>query len=141
VTGTIVLIAAVALAMAVGAVYKAKSGSVRRGADVGSPQRAALIAAGVPAEQPAVLHFSAPWCGPCGAVRRVVENTLREFPDVADVELDIDENPQLSKLLGVLSLPTTFVLDADLQQSRRIAGVPRPEDLRAALASVSRPEG
>ncbi|WP_246398066.1 thioredoxin family protein [Mycobacterium vicinigordonae] len=82
---------------------------------------------------PTVLHFSADWCGPCAAVRRVVDQVCTELPEVAHVELDIDANPVAARRLSVLSLPTTFIFDAKGQQQYRTAGVPKAVDLHAAL--------
>ncbi|OBK19411.1 thioredoxin family protein [Mycobacterium asiaticum] len=82
---------------------------------------------------PTVVHFSAAWCGPCAAVRRVVDQVCADLPDVAHVEVDIDANPAAAKRLSVLSLPTTFIFDAEGQQRYRSAGVPKAADLQTAL--------
>ncbi|MUL64319.1 thiol reductase thioredoxin [Mycobacterium sp. CBMA 234] len=81
---------------------------------------------------PTVVHFSATWCGPCAAVRRVVDQVCDEL-GVAHVEIDLDANPVAARRLSVLSLPTTFIFDASGQQRHRTAGVPKAADLRAAL--------
>jgi thiol-disulfide isomerase/thioredoxin len=82
---------------------------------------------------PTVLHFSAAWCGPCAGVRRVVDEVCKELPQVAHVEIDMDANPDAARRLSVLSLPTTFIFDADGRQRYRAAGVPTAADLRSAL--------
>ena len=82
---------------------------------------------------PTVVHFSAVWCGPCAGVRRVVNQVCGELPHVAHVEIDMDANPAAARRLSVLSLPTTFVFDADGRQRYRVAGVPTAADLRSAL--------
>ena len=82
---------------------------------------------------PTVVHFSAVWCGPCAGVRRVVNQVCAELPEVAHVEIDMDANPAAARRLSVLSLPTTFVFDADGRQRYRVAGVPTAADLRSAL--------
>jgi thiol-disulfide isomerase/thioredoxin len=82
---------------------------------------------------PTLVHFSADWCGPCAAVRRVVDQVCAHLPDVAHVEVDIDANPVAAKRLSVLSLPTTFIFDAEGQQRYRTAGVPKAADLQTAL--------
>lgn len=81
---------------------------------------------------PTVVHFSATWCGPCAAVRRVVDQVCDEL-EVAHVEIDLDANPVAARRLSVLSLPTTFIFDASGQQRYRTAGVPKSADLRDAL--------
>jgi thiol-disulfide isomerase/thioredoxin len=88
---------------------------------------------GLPRGRPTVLHFSAEWCGPCAGVRRVVDEVCAALPGVAHVEVDLDGNPAAARRLSVLSLPTTFVFDADGRQHYRASGVPKAADLRTAL--------
>ena len=82
---------------------------------------------------PTVVHFSAVWCGPCAGVRRVVDQVCGDLPRVAHVEIDMDANPVAARRLSVLSLPTTFIFDADGRQRYRATGVPTAADLRSAL--------
>jgi thioredoxin-like negative regulator of GroEL len=91
---------------------------------------------GLSSEGPTVVHFSASWCGPCTQVRRVVDLVCGDLGQVAHVEIDMDANPAAARRLSVLSLPTTFIFDADGRQRYRTAGVPKPDDLRAALAPL-----
>jgi thiol-disulfide isomerase/thioredoxin len=88
---------------------------------------------GLSADRPTVLHFSADWCGPCASVRRVVDEVCEALPGVAHVELDMDDHPAAARRLSVLSLPTTFIFDADGRQRYRASGVPKAADLRTAL--------
>ncbi|CAM2930440.1 thioredoxin family protein [Skermania piniformis] len=141
-TALSILLVVVAAAVLVGLVQRRRSGRLRVTAPSG-PQRSELLAtAGVAAGRPAVLHFSADWCAPCAAVRTVVSQAVTELADQpnppADIELDIDRNPSLAKELGVLSLPTTFIFDAELIERFRISGVPAVADLRSALSPLSR---
>lgn len=82
---------------------------------------------------PTVVHFSAPWCGPCDRVRRVVDQVCDDLGDVAHVEVDLDANPQVARRFSVLSLPTTLIFDVDGRQRYRASGVPKAADLRSAL--------
>lgn len=88
--------------------------------------------------RPAVVHFSAPWCGPCAGLRRVVETVCAEFGDVEHHEIDIDADPEAARRFAVLSLPTTLIFDAECQQSYRASGVPSVAALRAALEPLRR---
>jgi thiol-disulfide isomerase/thioredoxin len=85
---------------------------------------------------PTVVHFSAPWCGPCDRVRRVVDQVCDNMRDVAHVEVDIDANPAAARRFSVLSLPTTLIFDVDGRQRYRASGVPNAADLRSALAPL-----
>jgi thiol-disulfide isomerase/thioredoxin len=91
---------------------------------------------GLSADGPTVVHFSASWCGPCAQVRRVVDQVCHDLDRVAHVEIDMDANPGAARRLSVLSLPTTFIFDADGRQRYRTAGVPKADDLRSALAPL-----
>jgi thiol-disulfide isomerase/thioredoxin len=82
---------------------------------------------------PTVVHFSAPWCGPCDRVRRVVDEVCADLGDVAHVEIDLDANPAAARRFSVLSLPTTLIFDIDGRQRYRASGVPKTADLRSAL--------
>ena len=82
---------------------------------------------------PTVVHFSAPWCGPCDRVRRVVGQVCDDLGDVAHVEVDLDAQPAVARRFSVLSLPTTLIFDVDGRQRYRASGVPTAADLRSAL--------
>jgi thiol-disulfide isomerase/thioredoxin len=91
---------------------------------------------GLSSQGPTVVHFSASWCGPCTQVRRVVQQVCDGLGQVAHVEIDIDANPGAARRLSVLSLPTTFIFDADGKQRYRTSGVPKADDLRSALMPI-----
>lgn len=91
---------------------------------------------GLSSQGPTIVHFSASWCGPCTQVRRVVNQVCGGLQQVAHVEIDMDANPAAARRLSVLSLPTTFIFDADGRQRYRTSGVPKADDLRSALTPL-----
>ncbi|NLV79784.1 MAG: thioredoxin family protein [Rhodococcus sp.] len=144
-TALVVLAAVVVATVAAGLLMRSRDGRIRDRRTVAEPDSAVavgpeLAAAGVGAGDVVILHFSAPWCGPCAAVRRVlarvVEDAAGSGRTVRDVELDLDENPAAAKHLGVLSLPTTFVFDGDGRECFRVSGVPAADDVTRALAAL-----
>ena len=122
--------AALGVAYVIGRLITLRSGMLRDAAKAADVDTSDL---GLSTTGPTVLHFSAEWCGPCAAVRRVVDQVCEEMPAVAHVEVDMDANPEQAKRLSVMSLPTTIVFGADGRPRYRISGVPRAADLRSAL--------
>ena len=124
--------AAVVVATLAGWLLTRRSGKIReipldRGAD---PDTADLD---LSRSGPTIVHFSAPWCGPCDRVRRVVGQVCEDMGDVAHLEIDLDANPATARQFSVLSLPTTLIFDVDGRQRYRASGVPTAADLRSAL--------
>lgn len=133
-TVIVVTVAVLAAATLAGWLLTRRSGRIRE-IDT-RPDRdtdADIAALGLSRSGPTVVHFSAPWCGPCDRVRRVVEQVCDDLGDVAHVEVDLDANPETARRYSVLSLPTTLIFDVDGRQRYRTSGVPSSTDLRSAL--------
>lgn len=134
-------VAALAGATAIGVAVNRRSGVLRDaspsgGASVGIESAAETTGLGLSDTGPTIVHFSADWCGPCAGVRRVVDQVCAELPGVAHVEVNIDENSVAARRLSVLSLPTTFIFDAQGRQRYRTSGVPKAPDLQTALRAL-----
>ncbi|WP_438472384.1 thioredoxin family protein [Rhodococcus erythropolis] len=147
-TGITILLVALVAVVAVGLFLKTRNGAVRAttaASGTTNSRLELLSSAGVssPNGGPVVLHFSADWCGPCAAVRRVVGQVVMSMADAprppVEIELDIDKEPALAREMSVLSLPTTFILDGGLEEQFRVSGVPSAADLKAALVPLSGP--
>ncbi len=126
-----VLIAALGMAYVIGRLLTLRAGMMRETTEDAADVDTSDL--GLSGTGPTVVHFSAVWCGPCAGVRRVVDQVCTELPAVAHVEIDMDANPAAARRLSVLSLPTTFIFDADGRQRYRTSGVPTAADLRSAL--------
>ncbi|MCV7377630.1 thiol reductase thioredoxin [Mycobacterium alsense] len=130
------IVAALAAAALAGWLLTRGSGRLRA---IDSAPGAALDTAdlGLSRSGPTIVHFSAPWCGPCDRVRRVVEQVCSDVGDpgspIAHVEIDLDANPAAARRFSVLSLPTTLIFDVDGRQRYRASGVPKAADLRSVL--------
>ena len=92
------------------------------------PYRGMVIVAGLALCLTATVSLVLPM-----AVRRVVDQVCAALPEVAHVEIDMDADPVVARKLSVMSLPTTFIFDAQGKQRYRTAGVPKAADLKAAL--------
>ena len=126
----VVVIAVLGLGYIVGKLISLRSGMLRAADEAANVDTSDL---GLSTDGPTILHFTATWCGPCAAVRRVVDQVVADLPAVAHVEIDMDQNPEAARRLSVLSLPTTLIFDADGHPRYRTTGVPKAADLRSAL--------
>jgi thiol-disulfide isomerase/thioredoxin len=137
-TVIVAIVAAGVLTVVLGWLLTHRSGRVRRiqSAPAGNSHNFDTADLGLSRTGPTVVHFSAPWCGPCDRVRRVVDEVCEDLGDVAHVEIDLDANPAAARRFSVLSLPTTLIFDADGRQRYRASGVPKIADLRSALTPL-----
>jgi thioredoxin-like negative regulator of GroEL len=102
----------------------------RRGASLDLP--------GYTLGRPAIVYFSSPDCWPCKTEQNpALEATKRTFgPRLQVIEIDARRSPQRADQWGVLSLPTTFVVDAHGRPRRVNHGVARAEKLERQLIEV-----
>jgi thiol-disulfide isomerase/thioredoxin len=88
--------------------------------------------------KPVLVYFTTPDCAPCKTVQRPainqVSNLLGEKLEV--VEINAYEQPDLAKTWGVLSVPTTFVIDERGEARYVNNGVARAEKLLEQIQTL-----
>lgn len=88
--------------------------------------------------KPVLVYFTTPDCAPCRTVQRPaihrVSKLLGEQLEV--IEIDATQRPDLAKVWGVLSVPTTFVLDAHGEARYVNNGVARTEKLLEQIKTL-----
>jgi thiol-disulfide isomerase/thioredoxin len=127
----VVILALVALATALGFLWRSQQGRVRVG-----DERIVSID-GVPlGERATLLQFSTDVCAPCRATARVLGALADRTDAVAHVDLDVTHRPELAARYRVLQTPTTLILDSDGAVRARIGGAVRRDLVIAELDRV-----
>ena len=57
-----------------------------------------------------LLDFYADWCGPCRMVLPLVKEIAEEREDLLVGKINVNDNPELAREFGVLSIPTLIVM-------------------------------
>ena len=88
--------------------------------------------------KPVLVYFTTPDCAPCKTIQRPAINRVSHVlgAKLEVVEIDATERPDLAKAWGVMSVPTTFVLDTRGEARFVNNGVARAEKLLEQIKTL-----
>ena len=84
-------------------------------------------------ERATLLQFSSAFCQPCRVTRVVLADVASKVDGVEHIEIDAESHLDLVREIGILRTPTTLVLDREGRVTARASGVPRRDQVLAAL--------
>ena len=81
-----------------------------------------------------LLDFYADWCGPCRMVLPLVDEIAAEREDLLVGKINVNDNPDLAREFGVLSIPTLVVMQ-DGKILKKVSGARSKEQILQLLSA------
>jgi len=92
----------------------------------------------LPKGKPVILYFTTPTCMPCKTIQRPALQRLKDQAGekLQVVEIDASQQPEVASRWGVLSVPTTFIIDGKGDPKHVNHGVAPYEKLQKQLKDL-----
>lgn len=84
-------------------------------------------------EKKVLLDFWASWCGPCRMVAPIVAEIAETHPEVIVGKVNVDEELELARAYGIVSIPTLIVLKNGQVSAKAVGYMPK-KDIEALLS-------
>lgn len=137
-TGLLILVVALAATVLIALGMRWKNGRFSAASDDRERLTAEQIG-GPLGDRATLVQFSSAFCSPCRATRALLTDVAARSDGVVTVEIDAESHLELVRELGIMRTPTVLVLDADGVVTTRASGLPRRDQVMAALDRAAQP--
>lgn len=79
---------------------------------------------------PVLLDFWADWCGPCRMLSPILAEVAQEAEEFKVGKVNVDEEPELAKAFGVMSIPMLAVVKNGKVEKTSVGVRPKSEILQ-----------
>jgi len=83
-----------------------------------------------------VVVFTTTFCSECRTAKAIVKDVVKDFKDIAYVEVDAESNLELARRIDIRSTPTTIFLDSKGFEIARAKGAPKRDQLIKAIKAI-----
>ncbi len=92
-------------------------------------------------DKPAIVDFTATWCGPCQRIAPILEELAAEYKDkIVIYKVDVDENGELSKYFNISSIPAVMYIPMDGAAPEMTIGARGKEKFKEEIRTILKVE-
>jgi thiol-disulfide isomerase/thioredoxin len=127
------LLLLILLTSVIGLTFRARKGVIKKG------KRVKILEGefgGKYGSRLTILQFSTTFCSECRTAKAMVEDVVKDFKDIAYVEVDAESNLELVKRVDIRTTPTTIFLDSNGYEIARAKGASKRDQLIKAIKAI-----
>jgi thioredoxin-related protein len=123
----------IAFLLLFGSIFKLKEGNLKSGFKYRVTDVNLMAELG---HKATVLVFTSTFCSECRTAKAIVKDVVKDFKDIAYVEVDAESNLDLVRRVDIRSTPTTIFLDSKGFEIARAKGAPKRDQLIKAIKAI-----
>jgi thioredoxin-related protein len=127
------LLLLISLTSVIGLTFRAKKGVIKKGSRMKISE---VEFGGKYGSRLTILQFSTTFCAECRTAKTIVKDVVKDFKDIAYVEVDAESNLELVRRVDIRSTPTTIFLDSQGFEIARAKGALKCDQLIKAIKAI-----